>query len=81
MAGMLVGGVTPFALPPALPVYVDEAVREQDFLILGGGGRSCKIKLAPAELRRLAGLQVVAGLARPRSTQPSDPAGTPGRRW
>jgi len=67
VTGMLVGGVTPFGLPDRLPVYVDEAVTAPEWIVLGGGGRSSKIKLSPAALRRVPGLQVVPGLARPRS--------------
>jgi len=66
VTGMLVGGVTPFGLPDRLPVYVDEAVTAPEWIVLGGGGRSSKIKLSPAALRRVPGLQVVPGLARPR---------------
>jgi prolyl-tRNA editing enzyme YbaK/EbsC (Cys-tRNA(Pro) deacylase) len=67
VTGMLVGGVTPFGLPDRMPVYVDEAVTAPEWIVLGGGGRSSKIKLSPAALRRVPGLQVVPGLARPRS--------------
>ena len=66
VTGMLVGGVTPFGLPEGLPVYVDEAVMAPEWVILGGGGRSSKIKLAPAALKRLPAVKVVAGLARPK---------------
>lgn len=67
VTGMLVGGVTPFGLPEGLAVYVDEAVMAPDWVILGGGGRSSKIKVAPEALRRLAAVKVVPGLARPRA--------------
>jgi len=66
VTGMLVGGVTPFGLPEGLPVYVDEAVMAPEWVVLGGGGRSSKIKLAPAALRRLPAVKVVPGLARPK---------------
>ena len=66
VTGMLVGGVTPFGLPEGLPVYVDEAVMAPEWVILGGGGRSSKIKLAPAALKRLPAVKVVPGLARPK---------------
>jgi prolyl-tRNA editing enzyme YbaK/EbsC (Cys-tRNA(Pro) deacylase) len=66
VTGMLVGGVTPFGLPEDLPVYVDEAVMAPEWVILGGGGRSSKIKLAPAALKRLPAVKVVPGLARPK---------------
>jgi len=66
VTGMLVGGVTPFGLPESLPVYVDEAVMAPEWIILGGGGRSSKIKLAPAALQQVAAVKVVPGLARPK---------------
>ena len=67
VTGMLVGGVTPFGLPEGLPVYVDEAVMAPEWIILGGGGRSSKIKLAPAALKRVRAVKVVSGLARPKT--------------
>jgi prolyl-tRNA editing enzyme YbaK/EbsC (Cys-tRNA(Pro) deacylase) len=41
---------------------VDERVMRTEWIILGGGGRSIKIKVAPAILREL-GAQVIEGLA------------------
>jgi prolyl-tRNA editing enzyme YbaK/EbsC (Cys-tRNA(Pro) deacylase) len=64
--GMLVGGVAPFGLPDAVPVLVDEAVMQRPEIVLGGGGRDTKLRLAPAELRKILGVRVVAGLAHPR---------------
>ena len=69
LTGMKVGGVTPFNLPDGLPVYVDDAVMGCEFVILGGGGRSSKLKLAPDVLRRLPNAQVVPGLAQPRESR------------
>lgn len=63
LTGMLIGGVTVFALPPELPIYVDERVMQPDWIIVGGGGRSTKVKLAPNVLRRLPQVSVVPGLA------------------
>jgi prolyl-tRNA editing enzyme YbaK/EbsC (Cys-tRNA(Pro) deacylase) len=63
LTGMLIGGVTVFALPETLPIYVDERVMAPDWIIVGGGGRSTKIKLAPEALRRLPNVTVVNGLA------------------
>ncbi|HEY7409161.1 MAG TPA: YbaK/EbsC family protein [Vicinamibacteria bacterium] len=65
VTGMMVGGVTPFGLPAGLPVYVDQRVMERPLVILGGGGRSSKIRMAPEALRA-AGAAVVEGLAYPR---------------
>jgi prolyl-tRNA editing enzyme YbaK/EbsC (Cys-tRNA(Pro) deacylase) len=63
VTGMRPGGVTPFALPPGLPVYVDAPVMELDEIILGGGGRSTKILVSPAVLAKLPAVAVVDGLA------------------
>lgn len=63
LTGMEIGGVTPFGLPDELPVLVDARVLEPDWVILGGGNRSSKLKLDPAELRWLSSLRVVEGLA------------------
>jgi prolyl-tRNA editing enzyme YbaK/EbsC (Cys-tRNA(Pro) deacylase) len=58
LTGMLIGGVTVFALPPELPIYVDDKVMELEWAILGSGSRSSKIRVAPEALRRLPGAQV-----------------------
>lgn len=63
LTGMMIGGVTVLALPPALPIYVDERLMALDWLILGGGSRSTKIKTWPEIFRRLPSTTVVAGLA------------------
>ena len=63
LTGMLIGGVTVFALPPELPVYVDEQVLAHDWVILGSGSRSSKVRVSPEVLRRLPGAHIVAGLA------------------
>ena len=64
LTGMQVGGVTPFALPAEIPLYIDDRIPTLDWVILGGGGRSLKIKISPAVFKKL-GAQVVAGLAIP----------------
>ena len=62
LTGMQVGGVTPFSLPPGMPLYVDDRVMAAEWIILGGGGRSLKIKTSPEVFRKL-GAEVVSGLA------------------
>jgi prolyl-tRNA editing enzyme YbaK/EbsC (Cys-tRNA(Pro) deacylase) len=62
LTGMQVGGVTPFALPDDLPLYVDEQVMQPEWVILGGGGRGLKIKITPEVFNSL-GAQIVSGLA------------------
>ena len=63
LTGMMIGGVTVFALPEGLPLYVDEALMSCPYVILGGGSRSTKIKVAPAVFTRLPAAQIVRGLA------------------
>src|SRR5947207_13406395 len=61
LTGMRVGGVTPFALPTGLPLYVDERIIGLDWVVLGGGGRGTKIKISPEVFRKM-GAEIVPGL-------------------
>jgi prolyl-tRNA editing enzyme YbaK/EbsC (Cys-tRNA(Pro) deacylase) len=63
LTGMAIGGVTVFALPPELPVYVDDKLMALDWLILGSGSRSSKIKTSPEVFRRLPNARIVPGLS------------------
>ena len=63
LTGMAIGGVTVLALPKDLPIYVDGRLMELDYLILGSGDRSAKIKVSPEVFRRLPNAQIVADLA------------------
>ena len=63
VTGMMIGGVTPLALPADLPVYVDERVMAQPEVILGGGSRSMKVKVSPKVFEHLPGVTVIEGLA------------------
>jgi prolyl-tRNA editing enzyme YbaK/EbsC (Cys-tRNA(Pro) deacylase) len=66
LTGMEIGGVTPFGLPAELPVWIDPRVLEPPWIILGGGNRSSKLRMAPASLLQLAAARVIEGLAAPR---------------
>jgi prolyl-tRNA editing enzyme YbaK/EbsC (Cys-tRNA(Pro) deacylase) len=66
VTGMLIGGVTPFALPPDLPLWIDDAVMAREWVILGGGSRSLKVKADPRVLESLPNAAVIEGLALPR---------------
>jgi prolyl-tRNA editing enzyme YbaK/EbsC (Cys-tRNA(Pro) deacylase) len=63
LTGMMIGGVTPFGLPSELPIYADAKLSSLDYVIIGGGSRSSKIKLAPSELGKLPNLEFVEGLS------------------
>ncbi len=63
LTGMMIGGVTPFGLPNELPLFIDARVMTRDSVVIGGGSRSMKIRLAPAGLLQLPGARVVEGLA------------------
>jgi prolyl-tRNA editing enzyme YbaK/EbsC (Cys-tRNA(Pro) deacylase) len=63
LTGMEIGGVTPFGLPDGMPILVDARVMEPDWIILGGGNRSSKLRIAPDALRAVPTTRVVAGLA------------------
>jgi prolyl-tRNA editing enzyme YbaK/EbsC (Cys-tRNA(Pro) deacylase) len=70
LTGMMIGGVTPFGLPDELPLYIDERVMAQPSVVIGGGSRSMKIRLAPSGLLRLPSARVVANLATVTPPQP-----------
>jgi prolyl-tRNA editing enzyme YbaK/EbsC (Cys-tRNA(Pro) deacylase) len=63
LTGMAIGGVTVFALSPDLRIFVDERLLRLDYVILGGGDRSAKIKISPEVFRRLPQAEIVPDLA------------------
>ena len=63
LTGMMIGGVTALALPEGLPIYADERLLDMDYIILGAGSRSGKVKMPPQELRKLPGLEFIDGLS------------------
>lgn len=65
VTGMEIGGVTPFGLSDAVPVLIDAAVMSRAEIVLGGGNRSSKIRMAPAGLLKLPTARVVDDLATP----------------
>ncbi len=53
--GMEIGGVTPFALPSGLPLYLDARVEGLDRVIVGGGSRRLKLAVTPQALAAVGG--------------------------
>jgi prolyl-tRNA editing enzyme YbaK/EbsC (Cys-tRNA(Pro) deacylase) len=62
LTGMMLGGVTVFALPADLPIYVDEGLMALPWIILGGGSRALKVKISPEVFRVLPNASVAPGL-------------------
>ncbi len=63
VSGMSIGGVTPFGLPPQLPLYVDSRVMTPPRVIVGGGSRSLKVLVDPAAFAAMERAELVDGLA------------------
>ena len=64
VTGMMIGGVTPFGLPQEVRLYVDDKVMALDYLIVGAGSRSAKIRVHPGVFSRVPNSQIVPGLSR-----------------
>ena len=47
-----------------MPVWIDSRVLEHNWVIIGAGSRSAKIKLDPAQFARIDGYEIVEDLAR-----------------
>ena len=65
LTNMEIGGVTAFGIEDT-PIYVDSAVMRQEEVVMGGGNRSSKLLLNPAELLKLPQAAVIEGLAKPK---------------
>ncbi len=59
LTGMMIGGVTALALPPDMPIYIDPGLMDCDYIILGGGSRSTKIKISPEVLTKIPSAEVI----------------------
>jgi len=64
LTGMEYGGITPIGLPSDWPRYVDKAVAETPWVIIGSGVRRSKLVLPGAALALLPGAVVLADLGR-----------------
>jgi prolyl-tRNA editing enzyme YbaK/EbsC (Cys-tRNA(Pro) deacylase) len=65
LTGMMIGGVTPYGLPPGLPIWIDERIMSVPDVIVGGGSRDRKLLVPPQSLADLPDAEVVADLAQP----------------
>ncbi len=58
LTGQMIGGVTVLALPDGMPLLIDQRVMEREWVIVGGGNRSSKVRLDPRELLKIPGARV-----------------------
>lgn len=65
LTGMTIGGVTPYGLPPGLPIWIDERIMSVPDVIVGGGSRDRKLLVPPQSLAALPGAELVPDLATP----------------
>jgi prolyl-tRNA editing enzyme YbaK/EbsC (Cys-tRNA(Pro) deacylase) len=63
LTGMEIGGVTPFALPDGMPLYVDDRIRGSGEVIVGGGSRRLKILVDPEAFAVMPEAEFVTDLA------------------
>ena len=63
LTGMIIGGVTIFGLPDNLPIYLDDKLFGLDYLIVGSGSRSTKVKINPEELKKIPNTIVISDLS------------------
>jgi len=63
LTGMMIGGVTPFALPNEMPIYADTKLLEMEYIILGSGSRSSKLIIQPDLISKLPNATFVKGIA------------------
>lgn len=63
LTGQEIGGVTIFGLPDDIPVWLDSRVMDCDWIIVGAGSRSAKIKFDPSQLAGVEGYETVDDLA------------------
>ena len=63
LTGMMIGGVTIFGLPNNLPIYLDDKLFGLDYLIVGSGSRSTKVKINPEELKKIPNTIVISDLS------------------
>jgi prolyl-tRNA editing enzyme YbaK/EbsC (Cys-tRNA(Pro) deacylase) len=64
VTGQEIGGVTIFGLPEGLAVWIDSRVLDCDWVIVGAGSRSAKIRLDPSQLEGIVGYEFVEDLAK-----------------
>ncbi|RSO10824.1 hypothetical protein DMH18_11825 [Streptomyces sp. WAC 06783] len=65
--GMEYGGITPIGLPADWPLFLDAAVADTPYVLIGSGGRRGKLIVPGKALGELPGATVVEGLGCPKT--------------
>ncbi|KMY23379.1 Cys-tRNA(Pro)/Cys-tRNA(Cys) deacylase [Actinobaculum suis] len=52
--GYVTGGISPLGQKITSPTFIDESARELEYMLVSGGKRTLSVKLAPADLVRVA---------------------------
>lgn len=68
VTGMEIGGVTPIGLAPAVPIWIDAKIMALDYIILGGGNRTSKLKVSPHIFETITQVEIIPDLSRPQTT-------------
>lgn len=68
LTGMEIGGVTPIGLPNTIPIWIDAKIMALDYIILGGGNRTSKLRVSPHIFDSAEQVEVIEGLSRPQTT-------------
>jgi prolyl-tRNA editing enzyme YbaK/EbsC (Cys-tRNA(Pro) deacylase) len=61
--GQEIGGVTVFGIPEEIPIWVDSDVMQRDWVVVGAGTRSAKIRFDPKLLAAITRYEIVDDLA------------------
>ena len=64
VTAMEIGGVTPVGLPQGIRIWIDAKIMVLDYIILGGGNRTSKLKLDPAYFTDIAEAEIIENLSR-----------------
>ncbi len=64
LTGMEIGGVTPICLPEDLLLWIDQRVMDAQYVILGGGNRSSKIRISPRIFEHVPSCTIIDALAK-----------------